>query len=650
MASFGWLLVGLVFFSACTPVDDCGEREQQDVFHSVDFTTLRDHIDSIANAELLDSCCALVLGIKALKNGRKLIHAENTHEGYPFLRASLKYFSDIGYEVGEGYSYFLLATCFQKQEQVDSALFYYESAKLKLKAGGDTTGLLSVYNNLGNFLARKGNLTLAEQNFVEAEGLFSKPSQLSVTLMYNIANFRLESGAVSSLGKVKASLLQLLSYDDFLDSLFYSDIYNSLAATEIRLGSPDSAVVYALKSISYRPDAGMVDLRDQYLNLANSYLLAGNEADFKVLMQEINLEYADLEAKNQKQYQYLMVKAFLGEMGGHLDEYVSLTSDIQNMGFSDKLLEIKKSFEVKEKQVQIDMLAKDNEIQKAHIRFINWVAAISFVFVLAMALSVLLLYRERMRLRRSQAALFLEQQKTVLANEELANAIRIKDRLMSVIAHDLRGPLGGMKELIELYSDMPELDPVDVKHFFAVAKDSSASVYFLLENLLVWANNQKGKGYFSPVEQNIVLLVQDTIDCLKSWAGLKNIQITVHSDKSVIAKVDGNMFKTIVRNLISNSIKYSDLGKDIIVYVESVGREVVVSVVDQGKGIEAEVLPTLFQKQDDMLDRSLSDNKVGLGLVLCSDFTGKHNGRIWAESQIERGTKVTFAIPVDSYN
>ncbi len=157
-----------------------------------------------------------------------------------------------------------------------------------------------VYNNLGNFLARKGNLTLAEQNFVEAEGLFSKPSQLSVTLMYNIANFRLESGAVSSLGKVKASLLQLLSYDDFLDSLFYSDIYNSLAATEIRLGSPDSAVLYALKSISYRPDAGMVDLRDQYLNLANSYLLAGNEADFKVLMQEINLEYADLEAKNQK--------------------------------------------------------------------------------------------------------------------------------------------------------------------------------------------------------------------------------------------------------------------------------------------------------------------------------------------------------------
>ncbi|MBP8790958.1 MAG: tetratricopeptide repeat-containing sensor histidine kinase [Breznakibacter sp.] len=579
-----------------------------------------------------------------------MVNADNPVEGHPFLMESLKYFKDLDYTVGEGYAYFLLATCYQKQLQADSALFHYENAKLKLIAGGDTIGLLSVYNNLGNHVARMGNMILAEQNFAEAEGLFSKPSHLSVLVMYNIANFRLESGNSASLSKVKASLLQLLQYDDFLDSLFLSDIYNSLAATEIRLDCPNSAIDYAQKSIGYMPNAGIVDLQDQYLNLANSYLLAGNEADFKVLMQEINLEYADLEAKNQKQYQYLMVKAFLGEMGGHLDEYLSLTSVIQNTGFSDKMLEIKKSFEVKEKQAQIDMLAKDNEIQKTHIRFINWVAAISFVFVLAMALLVLLLYRERTRLRRSQAALFLEQQKTELANEELANAIRIKDRLMSVIAHDLRGPLGGMKELIELYSDMPELDPVDVKHFFAVAKDSSASVYFLLENLLVWANNQKGKGYFSPIEQNIVLLVQDTIDCLKSWAGLKNIQITVHSDKSVIAKVDGNMFKTIVRNLVSNSIKYSDSGKDIVVYIECDGREVVVSVIDQGKGIDAEVLPTLFQKQDDMLDRSLSDNKVGLGLVLCSDFTGKHNGRIWAESQIERGTKVTVAIPVDSYN
>lgn len=645
---FWSLLVVLIVFTACNPVADCGDKgRQQAVFERFDFITLRDHIDSIANVEQLDSCCDLVLGIKAYQTGRELVHSEESHEGYPFLRASLKYFRDLGYSVGEGYANFNLATCFQKQMRVDSALFYYESAKLKLSSGGDTIGLLSVCNNLGNFFARMDKMALAEQNYDEAEALITKPSNLSVLVMYNIANFRLEYGAASSLSKVKTSLRQLLSYDDFLDSLFYSDIYNSLAATEIRLGSPDSAIVYALKSIGYLPDAGIVDLQDQYLNLANSYLLVGNKFKFNDLMQEIKLVYSDLEANRQKQYQYLMMKALLGSKGFHLDEYVLLTSEIQNIGFSDKLLDIKKSFEVKEKQSQIDMLAKDNEIQRAHIRFVTWVAAISFFFLVAMAVLVLLLSRERIRLRRSRAELVAEQQKTNAANTALANAISTKDRLLSVIAHDLRGPLGGLKELIELYSDMPDLDPVDVKHFFAVAKDSSASVYFLLENLLVWANNQKGRAYFSPVEQNIVLLIEDTVDCLKSWAGLKDISISIHADDCVLAKVDTNMFKTIVRNLVSNSIKYSDHGKNIKVCVEYTDEEVVVSVVDQGRGIDAEILPFLFQAQEDMLDRSLSDNKVGLGLVLCSDFTGKHNGRIWAESEIERGTKVSFTLPVD---
>ncbi len=644
----GRMLVLLFFFASCSQKDcNSNKAKQQDVYGRFCFSVLRDQIDSITVAENLDSCCSLVLGIKALKNGRHLVHGDKLMDGYPFLLESVKLFKDIGYVIGEGQSNFLLATCFQKQMRVDSALFYYENAKLKLSAGGDTIGLLSVCNNLGNFFARMDNMTLAEQNYDEAEALITKPSNLSVLVMYNIANFRLDIGNATSLGKVKSSLLQLLSYKEFLDSVFYSDIYNSLAATEIMLGSPDSAINYALRSIHLIPDANIVDLQDQYLNLANSYLLAGNKVEFNRLLQEINTVYPQLEANSQKQYHYLTMKALLGNNGFHLDEYVSLTSDIQNMGFSDKLLEIRKSFELKEKQSQIDILAKDNEIQKAHIRFVTWVAAISFLFLVAMAVLVLLLYRERTRLRRSRSELVAEQQKTEAANTALANAISTKDRLLSVIAHDLRGPLGGLKELIELYSDMPDVDPVDVKHFFAVAKDSSASVYFLLENLLVWANNQKGRAYFSPVEQNIVLLIEDTVDCLKSWAGLKDIRISVQADDCVLVKVDTNMFKTIVRNLVSNSIKYSDQGKDIQVRVECAGREVVVSVVDQGRGIDAEMLPLLFQAHEDMLDRSLSDNKVGLGLVLCSDFTGKHNGRIWAESEIERGTKVSFTLPVD---
>lgn len=644
-----WLL--LMLLSACTHNNRCADLDkQQEVFRNNDFVTMRDCIDSIAASEKLDSCCALVTGVHFFVKARGLIHSDQVLQAIPFLHQSIECFRSVDYHAGEGYCHLLLATVFQKQMQVDSALYYYESSKQKLKAAGDTIGLLSVYNNLGNYLARMDNRSLAEQNYVEAEALFSSPSPLSVLLMYNIANFRLESSNVDAITKARFSLLKLLTYDEFLDSMFYSDIYNSLAATEIQLKDASMAIHYALESISYMPEASFVELQDQYENLAYAYRLAKKDAEFKDLMLRLEAIYEQLEPDNQKQYHYLAMQAALGEKAYHLEEYDHLTSNINNIGFSDKLLEVKKSFEVKEKQAQLDLLAKDYDIQKVHIRSVQWIAVILFIFFLVMTILVSLLYRERTRLRRSRVSLVEQQQRTEQVNGDLENAIRIKERLLSVIAHDLRGPLGGLKELIELYSDMPDLDLDDVRHFFSAAKDSSASVYFLLENLLAWANNRSGGEYFSPIRQDVLPLIKETTDCLTSWARLKDIDIAIHAQGPVVAQVDSNMFKTIVRNLVSNSIKYSDPGKKIDLYVECVEGEMVVSVVDQGRGMSTDILLNLFQKQDDMLDRSLSDNKVGLGLVLCSDFTGRHSGRIWAESGQGIGTKVYFTIPMQSTN
>jgi Signal transduction histidine kinase len=133
---------------------------------------------------------------------------------------------------------------------------------------------------------------------------------------------------------------------------------------------------------------------------------------------------------------------------------------------------------------------------------------------------------------------------------------------------------------------------------------------------------------------------------LRSWANLKNIKITVQAAPQINARVDENMFKTIVRNLISNAIKYSEPGNDICVTLTPNDDEIVITVADQGRGINAELLSSLFQNKEEVLDRSLAENKIGLGLVLCSDFTIRHNGRIWAESEIGKGTKISFTIPL----
>ncbi len=488
-----WIgLLVLIFVSSCTRKDRlCDPASQQKVFQSVDFLTLRDHLDSIVSVARLDSNCTLVEGMKAFIQGRKLTTGDAPYFGYSFLRNSLKKFGDIGYETGEGYAYFLIATGFQKQLKIDSAMVHYELAKLKFHASGDTTGLLSVYNNMGNYFARKRNLVMAEQNYAEAEKLLSFPSPMATLLTYNIASFRLEAEDSLSYPKVKASLIQLLNHPEYLDSLYYSNIYNSLSVAEILLENPDSAIVYALKSISYSPGTRVVDLHYQYLNLANCYVLTNRMDDFNEVMNKVAGIYKQLEPDSKKQYHYAMINAVLGKQRHHLVKYTQLASDIENEGFSDKLLEIKNSFAIKEKQAQIDILAKNNELQKAHISLANFISGLLIVFVAAMSVLLFFMYRQRTHLQRSRAAIEAEQQKTEVANQALASALNTKDRLLSVIAHDLRGPLGGQKELIELYADMPDLSKKDVRQFFATAKESSASVYLLLENLLMWANKDK---------------------------------------------------------------------------------------------------------------------------------------------------------------
>ncbi len=644
-----WLvLFVLMIVVSCGQEGQMSDLEtQQSVFRNIDFITLRDHLDSIAAVEKLDSNSVLISGMQAFKRGRQLIIDDDAYGGSSLLYDALKKFKDIGYTSGEGYAYFLLAVGFQQQYQTDSAIIHYEQARLRFKESGDTTGLLSVYNNLGGYFTRKNNFIMAEQNYAEAERLLTFPTKIGVILKYNIASFRLESEDSLSYHKVKTSLLQLLNYGTLIDSTLHSNIYNSLSATELLLENPDSAIIYAFKSIAYLSDSNSVDLQYPYLNLADCYSMTSRRSDFDRIMDKIRGIYDQMGPEGQKQYHYKMLETKVGRKNKDLEEYIRLTTQIQNDGFSDKLVEIKSSFAVKEKQTQIDILAKGNELQETQIKLAIFVAGLSIVFGMVVLAFLLLMIRQRRRLQRSQKAIECEQQKTEEANQALAGALRLKDRLLSIIAHDLRGPFGGQKELIELYSEMPDLTKDDIRHFFAIVKDSSSSLYQLLENLLLWANNQGvNPNFFLPIEQNVVELIDETIVPLRSWANLKNIKITVQAAPQINARVDENMFKTIVRNLISNAIKYSEPGNDICVTLTPNDDEIVITVADQGRGINAELLSSLFQNKEEVLDRSLAENKIGLGLVLCSDFTIRHNGRIWAESEIGKGTKISFTIPL----
>lgn len=222
-----------------------------------------------------------------------------------------------------------------------------------------------------------------------------------------------------------------------------------------------------------------------------------------------------------------------------------------------------------------------------------------------------------------------------------------KDRFFSIIAHDLKNPLGNFKNttkmLVESYRDFSEIDRFQ---FLDVMKESSENIYSLLENLLEWARSQIGSIPFNPVDLNLKLLSIEIVKLLKSQAENKHIEIQNHIPLSIMLKADANMLQTIIRNLISNAIKFTRENGKIIISATAKKNNFVVSVSDTGIGISKETTDKLFRIDAEITAPGTNNEKgTGLGLILCKEFIEKHGGKIWADSEVGKGSTFYLTLP-----
>ena len=248
----------------------------------------------------------------------------------------------------------------------------------------------------------------------------------------------------------------------------------------------------------------------------------------------------------------------------------------------------------------------------------------------------------------------LEQQKIDLErqNGELEKLNAEKDKFFSIIAHDLRNPFTPLLSLSELLEDSyDDMDADEVKKIITIIHNSSESVYKLLENLLEWSRSARGEMAYEPVENNINEIIYDCVNHLQSQTNAKNISIELPDNLIKIdVMCDMNMIHTVIRNLVSNAIKFSFDSSTIKVSVNDYSEDsnyVQVSVRDSGVGISQENIDKLF-KIDQKITSTEGTNKetgTGLGLILCKEFIDKHNCKIWAESEIGKGTTFSFTLP-----
>jgi len=235
--------------------------------------------------------------------------------------------------------------------------------------------------------------------------------------------------------------------------------------------------------------------------------------------------------------------------------------------------------------------------------------------------------------------------KTVEKNRELNKLHTVKDKLFSVVAHDLRSPIASLVSMLELV----KMKTLDQKKQTAMLHNISKrveDVYRLLDNLLRWAKSQMQGIVLSPVYLNVQEEVNEVISNVQNVAAAKKIALINHIKKQEVF-ADRDMLSVTVRNLVSNAIKFTAEGGEITIESEMSGDKLVVSVVDNGTGMTPEILNNLFEltKTKSILGTN-NESGLGLGLLLCYDFVKANGGKIWAVSKQGEGSKFSFSIPL----
>ncbi len=247
---------------------------------------------------------------------------------------------------------------------------------------------------------------------------------------------------------------------------------------------------------------------------------------------------------------------------------------------------------------------------------------------------------------------FIEEQSEELASQhdELALSNATKDKLFSLVAHDLKNPFNvilGYSEL--LLANFAKWNSDKILYIISLLRETSENAYTLLENLLYWSRSQSGNLNYNPGPYKAAEILQKMVTELNSAAHKKEINlISEVSDPGLTVNADMNMLTAILRNLITNAIKFSNKGDKIRLTVKKYSKNFAVfEVKDQGVGIKPEDAENLFEFNKSRTTIGTEGEKgTGLGLVLCKDFVRYHKGKIWIKSKPGTETAFFFTIPL----
>jgi signal transduction histidine kinase len=263
------------------------------------------------------------------------------------------------------------------------------------------------------------------------------------------------------------------------------------------------------------------------------------------------------------------------------------------------------------------------------------------------------LYHAKKEIELMYQKLLMSQEALENANKQLEQTNKEKDKFFSIIAHDLKSPFNGIIGLSEMLRDDARiLDTDSIIKYAGLIHSSTKQTFDLLKNLLEWARMQQGRIPFNPKTFSLSSFINHEIKGLENVAGQKNIELINGLRENIRLTADENMVRTVLRNLISNAIKFTPKNGKIKIDAKSDNDFIEIAVSDTGVGMTKETIGKLFKIETSFSKKGTeNETGTGLGLLLCKEFVEKHGGNIWAESDHDsnlegKGSTFYFTLPV----
>ncbi|MGB5663518.1 tetratricopeptide repeat-containing sensor histidine kinase [Eudoraea sp.] len=610
----------------------------------------------------------------------------NTDSLLLLSKEALQLSIDSGYKEGECRSRLRLGDYFSDKGDSDKAIYNYKVGHEIAKELGNKDLSLRIINNLAGENAYKGDYAHALTGYLEAIEIAEEiddKKMLSI-MNENIANlyasqkdYEQSLDFYKKVKKINGELGNEIIIAETLSNL--ASVYADMGKLDYAMFNINSSVgifekhkiidwlafTYEIKGKIYLKenkykwalywynqsellhrslddDRGKIDL---YNGMAEAYLGQGKDSiSEKIALQAyaISDRIQFMEGTQKCAYTLYRInknkKNYSEALNFH--ELYQKLSDTLSRNENKKSLTMLKTKTEYDKQKQT-LIAENEKALAQQQRYIIAALAILVVFIVI----IILVYRaEKIQKRLNKE---LEAKKEILEKREseLQDSNETKTKLFSIIGHDLRGPVGALQELLRLYSD-GDIETDEFLEFVPKLREDVDHISFTLNNLLSWGHTQMNGAVTKPSLMALESLVSENIKLLSEIAKKKSIKIVSELVENTLTWSDSNQIDIVVRNLISNALKFTPQNGMITISARERDNLWEVSIKDTGVGMDKITVKNLFEKNSNITTYGTANEKgTGLGLALCKEMVEKNGGSIWVESALRKGSCFFFTLP-----